>query len=52
MHDHGQFARDSHGGSFEAEPLPELETHVRNALSFLLRATMTDAASQRSSRQG
>lgn len=26
MHDHGQFARDSDGGSFEAEPLPESET--------------------------
>lgn len=26
MHYHRQFARHSHGGSFEADPLPELET--------------------------
>lgn len=26
MHYHRQFARHSHGSSFEADPLPELET--------------------------
>lgn len=45
MHYHRQFARHSHGGSFEADPLPELETPCPQALSVELRVRITDAAS-------
>ncbi len=41
MHYHRQFACHSHGSSFEADPLPELQTHVRRVLWVELRVRIT-----------
>lgn len=44
MHYHRQFARHSHGSSFEANPLPELDA-PRAQAAVELRVRMTAAAS-------
>lgn len=45
MHDHRQFARHSHGGPFEANPLPEHETPCAQVAAGRAARQNDDAAS-------